>query len=49
MSKKYIVAYSSSIIILVCTLWLGVSIGSVQIPISTLWDSESNPTAYNIL
>jgi len=49
MSKKYVVAYSSSIIILVCALWLGVSIGSVNIPITTLWDSESNPTAYNIL
>ena len=49
MNKKYAFAYTVSIVLLVCTLWLGVSIGSVSMPISTLWDKTTDPTAYNIL
>ncbi|MFC7685856.1 FecCD family ABC transporter permease [Ureibacillus sp. GCM10028918] len=42
-------AYSSSIVILLASIWLGVSIGSADIPLSTLWDKETNPSAYSIL
>ncbi|KGR75937.1 FecCD family ABC transporter permease [Ureibacillus sinduriensis] len=42
-------AYSSSIIILLASIWLGVSIGSADIPLSTLWDNKTNPSAYSIL
>ncbi|MDN4492079.1 FecCD family ABC transporter permease [Ureibacillus aquaedulcis] len=42
-------AYSTSIIILLVSIWLGVSIGSANVPLSTLWDSETNPSAYSIL
>ena len=49
MSKKYALAYTVSFALLVSTLWLGVSIGSVSMPISTLWDKTTDPTAYNIL
>lgn len=42
-------AYSSSILILFVSIWLGVSIGSADIPLSTLWDNETNPSAYSIL
>lgn len=49
MSKKYALAYTVSVVLLVCALWLGVSIGSVSIPMSTLWDKTTDPTAYNIL
>lgn len=49
MNKKYAIAYTVSFALLICTLWLGVSIGSVSMPISTLWDKTTDPTAYNIL
>lgn len=49
MSKKSVLAYILSIALLLMSMWLGVAIGSVDIPISTLWDSETNPTAYSIL
>ena len=49
MSKKSALAYVLSIALLLVSMWLGVAIGSVDIPISTLWDSETNPTAYSIL
>ena len=49
MSKKSALAYILSIALLLMSMWLGVAIGSVDIPISTLWDSETNPTAYSIL
>ncbi|MCM3389537.1 iron ABC transporter permease [Ureibacillus chungkukjangi] len=42
-------AYSSSILILFVSIWLGVSIGSADIPLSTLWDNETNLSAYSIL
>lgn len=47
-SKKYGIAYIISIILLLVCVWLGVSIGSVKVPLSTLWDQE-NTTAYGIL
>lgn len=49
MSKKYALAYSCSVALLVVSIWLGVSFGSVNIPFSTLWDSETNVVAHNIL
>lgn len=49
MSKKYALAYSCSVALLVVSIWLGVSFGSVNIPFSTLWDSETNAVAHNIL
>lgn len=49
MKKKMIFAYSSSITILLISIWLGVSIGSADVPFSTVWDSETNPSAYSIL
>ena len=49
MKKKIAFAYSSSIVILLISIWLGVSIGSADVPLSTLWDSDTNPSAYSIL
>ncbi len=49
MKKSMVFAYSSSIIILLASIWLGVSIGSADIPLSTLWDNKTNPSAYSIL
>lgn len=49
MKKSMVFAYSSSIVILLASIWLGVSIGSADIPLSTLWDNETNPSAYSIL
>ena len=47
-TKKYGVAYVISGVLLLVCLWLGVSIGSVQVPLSTLWDN-SDKTAHGIL
>ncbi len=49
MTKKYVAAYSISAAILLISIWCGVSIGSVSVPLSTLWDAEADPTAYSIL
>jgi len=43
------VAYIVSVAALVVAIWLGVSIGSVKIPISTLWNAGADATATNIL
>lgn len=48
MKKKYAAAYLVSVAVLIVSIWCGISIGSVSIPISTLWD-DSEPTAYTIL
>lgn len=48
MSRKWLTAYSLSLIFLLGSIWLGLSIGTVSIPLSTLWDT-SNQTAYSIL
>ncbi|RKJ33178.1 iron ABC transporter permease, partial [Butyricicoccus sp. 1XD8-22] len=47
--KKMIIAYFSSIIVLLISIWLGVSIGAVDIPVSALWDEAANPNTYAIL
>ena len=47
-TKQYGAVYVGSIALLVTCLWLGVSIGSVSIPLSTLWD-DHNVAAYGIL
>ena len=47
-TKRYTIAYIISIAVLFICLWVGVSIGSVQIPFSTLWN-DSNTTAHGIL
>lgn len=49
MTKKYVAAYFISAAILLLSIWCGVSIGSVSVPVSTLWDAEADPTAYSIL
>ncbi|WP_318616959.1 iron ABC transporter permease [Sporosarcina sp. YIM B06819] len=47
--NKSSVAYIVSIATLLVAIWLGVSIGSVNIPISTLWNTAADATATNIL
>ncbi|WP_342508391.1 iron ABC transporter permease [Sporosarcina sp. FSL K6-2383] len=47
--NKSSVAYIVSIATLLAVVWLGVSIGSVNIPISTLWSSGVDEKATNIL
>lgn len=47
--SKSSVAYIVSAATLLVVAWLGVSIGSVQIPISTLWNTGADATATNIL
>lgn len=49
MSKKYAFAYIVSGIVLLLSVWIGVSFGSVSIPITTLWDATTDPVAYSIL
>lgn len=47
-TNKYTFAYVGSFALLLLSIWLGVSIGSVSVPLSTLWD-DSNAAAYGIL
>ncbi|MBO0589555.1 iron ABC transporter permease [Sporosarcina sp. E16_8] len=47
--SKSSVAYIVSAAALLVAVWLGVSIGSVKIPISTLWNPGADATATNIL
>ncbi|MGF9976668.1 iron ABC transporter permease [Viridibacillus arvi] len=47
--KKTILGYIIAFVILIISIWLGVSIGSVKVPISTLWNTAADPTATNIL
>ncbi|MEK5067263.1 FecCD family ABC transporter permease [Sporosarcina sp. FSL K6-1508] len=47
--SKSSVAYIVSAAALIVAVWLGVSIGSVKIPISTLWNAGADATATNIL
>ena len=49
MNKKYSIAYVLSIGLLFCSVWIGISFGSVDIPLSTLWDKTTDPVAYSIL
>lgn len=48
MTKKWLAAYSGSAILLMISIWLGISVGSVSVPLSTLWDA-SDQTATSIL
>ena len=43
--SKSSVAYIVSVATLVVAVWLGVSIGSVKIPIRTLWNAGADETA----
>lgn len=47
--NKTSIAYIVSIATLVVAVWLGVSIGTVKIPIQTLWNSGADASATNIL
>lgn len=49
MSKKYTLAYAVSIVLLLGSVWFGISFGSVDIPFSTLWDKTTDPVVYSIL
>ncbi|WP_245402342.1 FecCD family ABC transporter permease [Psychrobacillus psychrodurans] len=43
------IGYILSIIALLVAIWLGVSVGSVKVPISTLWDTGADAIATNIV
>ena len=48
MNKKAF-AYAASIVLLVSSIALGVTIGTVSIPLSTFWNGQANESAANIL
>lgn len=48
MKKKYTAAYVISVAVLIASMWLGISVGSVSIPLSTLWNNE-DVTSHSIL
>ncbi|WP_370627233.1 FecCD family ABC transporter permease [Psychrobacillus sp. INOP01] len=43
------IGYILSIVALLVAIWLGVSVGSVKVPISTLWDTGADAIATNIV
>ncbi|WP_277586912.1 FecCD family ABC transporter permease [Psychrobacillus antarcticus] len=47
--NKTLIGYILSIIALFVAIWLGVSVGSVKVPISTLWDTGADAIATNIV
>ncbi|MFF2178619.1 FecCD family ABC transporter permease [Lysinibacillus sp. NPDC058147] len=47
--SKTIVAYVTAITLLIISIWCGVAIGSVHIPLEVLWNKAANETAANIL
>ncbi|WP_146550201.1 FecCD family ABC transporter permease [Rummeliibacillus suwonensis] len=47
--RKIVMGYIVALIILCISIWLGISIGSVKVPISTLWNTGADETATNIL
>lgn len=49
MTKKYSIAYVLSIGLLLSIIWIGISFGTVNFPLSTLWDKTTDPVAYSIL
>lgn len=49
MNKKMAFAYGSAFVVLLISMWLGVSIGSVKIPLEVLWNPQANETAASIL
>ncbi|EON73978.1 FecCD family ABC transporter permease [Lysinibacillus sphaericus] len=47
--SRIIFAYVTAITLLIISIWCGVSIGSVHIPLEVLWNKAANETAANIL
>lgn len=47
--NKRLIAYIVSTAVLLAAIWLGVSIGTVKVPLRVLWDPEADETASNIL
>ena len=43
------IGYIVSVAALIVAIWLGVSIGSVKVPISTLWNTGADAIATNIV
>ncbi|UED80787.1 iron ABC transporter permease [Lysinibacillus sp. CD3-6] len=47
--RKTAIAYVTAITLLIVSIWCGVSIGSVHIPLEVLWNKAADETAANIL
>ena len=47
--SKAVIGYILSIVALIVAIWLGVSVGSVKVPISTLWNTGADEIATNIV
>ena len=47
--NKTFIAYAVSLFILVASIIVGVTVGTVSIPVSTLWNREADPAHVNIL
>ena len=47
--SKTLIGYIVSIVALFVSIWFGVSVGSVKVPISTLWDTGADAIATNIV
>lgn len=47
--NRAVIGYTVSIATLLVAIWLGVSVGSVKIPLSTFWDRGVDEVATNIL
>ncbi|QDQ01236.1 iron ABC transporter permease [Lysinibacillus fusiformis] len=47
--SRIVLAYGTAITILIISIWCGVSIGSVHIPLEVLWNKAADETAANIL
>lgn len=47
--RKVVFGYIAAIFILLMSIWLGISVGSVKVPMSTLWNIGADETTTNIL
>lgn len=47
--SRMVIAYITTITLLLASIWCGVSIGSVNIPLEVLWNQAADETAANIL
>ncbi len=47
--SKTVLAYMTAIALLIISIWCGVSIGSVHIPLEVIWNKAADETAANIL
>ena len=47
--RKIVIGYIVAICILLMSIWFGISVGSVKVPLSTLWNTRADETATNIL